>query len=65
MSKRNTPREPIIVRRGSGWHITYDVQTKDYAAITDDAGLLGFFGLQIQAEDACREYVFENLKRAA
>lgn len=53
--KRN--QEPIIVKRGLNWHITYDRLTGDYAAITDAAGVIGFFGLQIQAERAIDEYV--------
>lgn len=65
MSKRNSNHEPIIAARGNGWHVSYDRQTRDYAAITDDGVLLGFFGLQSQAEAACRAYTFETLKRAA
>lgn len=43
MSKRTPkPQTPRVVDSGPGWRIEFDRESRDYAAIDEAAGLLGY-----------------------
>jgi hypothetical protein len=44
--------------------IRYDRETKDFAAYVD-GNLIGFYVTRFEAERACDDYVYEQLRRAA
>jgi hypothetical protein len=63
--KRRNPATPIVVETGTGWQISYDPSTKDYAVYTAELEYVGSRATQAEARSAANAFVYENLKRAA
>lgn len=44
--------------------IAYNRETRDFAAYVDGI-LIGYYRTHLEAENACNDYTFETLRRAA
>ena len=47
----------LIVAQGSGWWVEFDRVTKDYCAMVNGVGCIGYTASPVEAQRLCQEHV--------
>lgn len=62
MNKRTTKiKANLIVSEGDGWRVEYDRVTKDYLAMINGVGCIGYAQKLLAAHQLCQEYTYRQL----
>lgn len=62
---RTTPKPNLIIAQGQGWHVEFDRCSKDYAAMIDGVGVIGYAAKPHEAQTLINDYRANQYKQAA